>query len=449
MRSIRRRLLLALLGLWTLVGAAVALIALDRSGHEIGELLDAQLAQTAHVLRALDPLERLPVAVAPPQSLSPASHPYEAKLSFQHWQGERLASRFGAAPSQPLAATMGFSDQELEGTRWRVFGLPGADPAERLFVAQNYTIRRELVAFLTFQAMQPILWSLPVCALLIWLIASDGLRPLQRFAHRIARRSAERLEPLDEPGIPSELQPLTDAMNGLMQRLAEALGTERRFAADASHELRTPFAIIRTHAQIARRSTDPGERQAALDHLIQGVDRATRSISQLLTLARLQGESQAAKRGAASLARAVAQAVADRQTAARTRSIDLVAVLADTTPGVVEMPAATLGILLGNLLDNSLKYTPAGGRIAVTIESMPQATLLQVMDSGPGIPPGDRQRVFERFYRSPGQTQPGAGLGLAIVQRICDLYGLGIVLSDGADGAGLCVAVTFPEPARP
>jgi len=450
MNSIRRRLLLALLGIWVMVWVAVALISLDRSGHEIAELLDGQLAQTAHVLHELTLVGPLSVAAASPQRLSPVGHPYESKLSFQRWQGDRLVASFGAAPSQPLAPTTGFSDQSIGSARWRVFGLPGALPGEVVFVAQNYTIRQEMIQFLTIHALRPILWSLPLTVFLIWWAVSDGLRPLQRVARDIGRRSAERLEPIDGQSVPTEIRPLTEALNGLMERLNQTLAAERRFAADASHELRTPFTIVRTYAQIAQRSTAPDERRAALEQLILGVDRATHLISQLLTLARLQNDEHDVHRvtGFASLAKAATRAVTGRQAAAGARSIGLTAVLPDGDPCVVSVPATVLEVLVGNLIENGIKYTPAGGLVRVAVLWQRERLLLRVTDSGPGIPIGDRQRVFDRFYRPAGQVEPGAGLGLAIVRRLCDRYGIEISLGDGENGVGLRVDLIFPAPAR-
>ncbi|MGB8143592.1 MAG: ATP-binding protein, partial [Chromatiaceae bacterium] len=410
------------------------------------ELLDAQMAQTAHVLRNLSSGGSPSGMIAAPQALSTVGHPYEAKLSFQRWQGDHLKASFGAAPSVPLAQTMGFSDQVLAGTSWRVFGLPGTRPDEILFVAQDYSIRKELVDYLTIHALQPILWSLPLSMLLIWLAVSDGLGPLYRLARSIGRRSADRLGPIDGEDVPLEIRPLTEALNGLMERLDEALATERRFAADASHELRTPFAIIRTYAQIAQRSGDPAERRQALDNLILGVDRATRLIAQLLLLARLQGESRQAAPGVSSLAEVVSLAVAHQQAAARGRSISLTAMVPEDLYSRVPVPGEVLDTLVGNLVENGVKYTPPQGWVQVALVPERGGLLLRVTDSGPGIPPANQERVFDRFYRQPGQAQAGAGLGLAIVRRICTSYGLGIELREGAEGVGLVVEVSFPLP---
>jgi two-component system sensor histidine kinase QseC len=443
MTSIRHRLLILLLGSWTTVWLAVAVITLDRSGHEVEELLDAQLAQTARVLGQITRVGNLPDLEGLPQVLSPLDHPYESKISFQLWRGEELISTFGGAPRGPLAETLGFSDRDIGETKWRVYGLATGLLDETLFVAQSYAIRHELIEFLTIHAMQPILWSLPLTVLLIWFSVSDGLRPLSRLAGDIGRRSAERLQPFDKTSVPTEIRPLTNALNGLMEQLDQALSAERRFAADASHELRTPLAVVRTYAQIAKRSKDPAERTEALEGLISGVDRAVHLCSQLLVLARLDPEAADAVHPAASLADAVTQALADKQALALSKSLALSHTLPDGDPCVVTVDPSALGMLVANLLDNAIKYTPEGGRVRISVMPRGDCVVLQIADSGPGIPAADRGRVLERFYRRDGKSTPGAGLGLSIVQRICELYGSGIVLLDGDDGQGLCVEVEF------
>ena len=443
MNSLRRRLLLSLSVVWTIIWIAVAVIAWNRSGHEVGELMDAQLAQTAHVLHQITLSGDLPTIAGAPQTLSPIGHPYESMISFQLWREDVLVGSFGAAPLEPLARQPGFSDQTIGATRWRVFGLPTGRAGEVLYVAQNDGIRQEFIEYLTLHALQPILWSLPLTVLLIWLAVTDGLRPLRRLAYAIGQRSADQLAPLDARRAPTEIRPLIEALNGLMHRLESALDTERHFAADASHELRTPFAIIRTHAQIAQRSADPAERAEALDTLIRGVDRATHLIAQLLILSRLQPQADGRGRPTCSLVGAAEQAVADRQGAASAKSIELDCKTSDGEPGLVEIAPEVLAILVGNLLDNAIKYSPAGGRVVVTVGARRDGVLLRVEDAGRGIPVKDRTRVFDRFYRPAGQSEPGAGLGLAIVRRICELHDAGIELLDAEDGPGLRVEVRF------
>lgn len=443
MRSIRSRLLIILLGSWITVWLAVAAVTLDRSGHEVGELLDAQLAQTARVLCRITNAGNLPDLENLPQVLTPFDHPYESKISFQLWRDGELVSTFGGAPRDPLAETIGFSDQEIGDTRWRVYGLGTGVPDETLFVGQSYAIRQELIQFLTLHALQPILWSLPLIVLLIWFAVSDGLSPLRSLASAIRKRSSERLVPVDASNVPVEVRPLTNALNQLLKELDHALSLERRFAADASHELRTPLAVIRTHAQVALRSKDAAERTEALQDLIAGVDRATHLCSQLLSLARLDPTAAESSNHAASLREAVAQAIDERRAAVAAKALVLAENLPGGSPAMVAVEPSALEILMGNLLDNAVKYTPPGGRIGVSVLPRGEAWVLRVTDSGPGIPPHERARVMQRFYRANDSSVPGAGLGLAIVQRICELYGAELALLDGDGEVGLCVEVAF------
>ncbi|MBK5970045.1 MULTISPECIES: ATP-binding protein [Thiorhodovibrio] len=455
MNSIRHRLLLSLLVVWATTWIAVAVISVNRSNHEVGELMDAQLAQTAHVLRQITRAGNLPDVVTASQALSPIGHAYESMISFQLWREETLISSFGAAPEVPLGHTPGFSNHDIADTQWRVFGLPTDQAGEILYVGQSYAIRQELIEYLTLHALSPILWSLPLSVLLIWLAVTEGLRPLRRLRSQITHRSAEQLDPIEMRSIPAEIRPLTAALNGLMKRLDRALSAERHFAADASHELRTPFAAIRTHAQIAQRSQDRQERDQALAQLIRGIDRASHLISQLLILSRLHQRVSDGEALNCSLIAVAAQVVEDKSPVAQAKKITLTLKTPPGEDALADIPPSPLAILLGNLLDNAIKYSPAGGQVQVMVLARRDHLLLHVLDSGPGIPAANRARVFDRFYRPVGQSEPGAGLGLSIVRRICDLYDTDIELLDadagaetgtetGSDtGAGLLVEVRF------
>lgn len=443
MSSIRRRLLLSLLVVWVTIWVAVAAISIERSNHEVGELMDAQLAQTAHVLRQITLAGNLPDVVSASQALSPIGHPYESMISFQLWREDRLISRFGAAPDEPLGDAPGFSSRTIGDALWRVFGLPTGNTAEMLYVGQSYAIRKELIEYLTLHALRPILWSMPLAVLLIWLAVTEGLRPLRRLRRQITNRSADQLDPIELRSIPAEIRPLTVALNGLMKRLDRALSAERHFAADASHELRTPFAVIRTHAQIARRSNDPHERDQAIAQLIRGIDRASHLISQLLILSRLHHRVSDDEASSCSLITVAEQIVEDKRAAAAARGIELVLRTPPGEEALLDIPPSPLGILVGNLIDNAIKFSPPDQQVRVSVLARSDHCLLQVEDAGPGVPAADRARVFDRFYRQVGQQEPGAGLGLSIVRRICDLYDGKIELLDPDTGSGLLVEVRF------
>jgi two-component system OmpR family sensor kinase len=310
---------------------------------------------------------------------------------------------------------------------------------------------------MALRTIVPLLAVLPVLGLLIWLIIARGLKPLERVAVAVARRSPTQLEPLAESGLPSEVQPLVRALNGLLLRLGQTLAAQRTFIADAAHELRTPLTAVHLQAQLAERATTDSDRRKALADLKSGLERATRLSEQLLTLARAEPGVEAAERPASvidllALAREV---IAELALLAAQKSIDLG--LSEGRQAIVRGDAEALRALLSNLIDNAVRYTPARGRVDVAVEAQGERATLSVRDNGPGIAPPERERVFDRFYRgqpaaAPGDAGPrtglrGSGLGLAIVKSIADRHGAAIELGEGLDGRGLGVTVRFPAAA--
>ena len=254
------------------------------------------------------------------------------------------------------------------------------------------------------------------------------------------------MAPLAEGGLPEELRPLAGSLNALLARLSDALNAQRRFTADAAHELRTPLAALKLQVELAERAPDEGKRAAALAELEDGVDRASHLVEQLLAMARLEPEALERNFADCDLVALAKDGIVARAALAADRKIDLG--LARDAVVRVRGDAASLSMLLANLLDNALRYTPEGGRIDVAIDDDAGHAVLTVADNGPGIPAGDRERVFDRFHRGsnaedvPGQS--GSGLGLSIVKRIVDAHGAAITLDAGADGRGLVARVRFP-----
>jgi two-component system OmpR family sensor kinase len=268
-----------------------------------------------------------------------------------------------------------------------------------------------------------------------------GLSPLERLARDVRRRTPGALEPLPQRGLPEEVQPLVQSLNDLLQRLERALHTQRAFVADAAHELRTPLTALRLQAQVAERTTDQTERREALGSLKQGVERASHVVQQLLTLAR-EEDQPASEPGAVQLDELARDVVAQYTPLAQSRGVDLG--LARVEPVTVTGGAPALRTLLSNLVDNAVRYTPAPGRVDVAAFLDGAQAALEVADSGPGIPPEDRPRVFDRFYRRAGETSEGSGLGLAIVKQIVSHHGGTIALDDAGSAGGLKVAVRLP-----
>jgi signal transduction histidine kinase len=297
-------------------------------------------------------------------------------------------------------------------------------------------VQKELAEHLIESLLSPLLFGVPVLGAWIWFATRRGLAPLDRIAEAIAARAPERLDPVVPAEAPREIRPMLDAMNGLFGRVAGALDKERRFTADAAHELRTPLAAIVAQTQVAQRARDAAERAHALDQIATGARRAGRLVEQLLTLARLD-PAVGLPRAAVRLDELAAEVCADHGAAALEKNIALELDAAE--PVVVQGNADMLRVLLRNLLDNALRYTPPGGKVGVGVT----AHELSVSDSGPGIPAEERESALRRFHRLAGQETEGSGLGLSIVARIAELHGARLKLGDGIGAPGLAVRVKF------
>ncbi len=307
---------------------------------------------------------------------------------------------------------------------------------EHVRAPENDEERHELVNRIAWRLIAPALFGLPLLGAWVWLATRRALRPLDAVAAQIATRQPERLHALAPASAPEEIRPLVQAINDLFGRVEKALESERRFTADAAHELRTPLAALATQAQVALRARDTEERQHAIDQLIAGSRRATRLVDQLLTLARLDPDSSRPA-DAVMLDRLAEEVCAAHGGQALLKDI---ALELDAQPATITGNADMLRVLLRNLIDNALRYTPPGGRVTVVVEP----GRLSVTDSGPGIPAGERNKVFDRFHRLAGQDTEGSGLGLSIVARIAEMHGAAITLDGDDHGSGLRVAVSFP-----
>ena len=446
--SIRRELLVWLAAGLIVAVAAAAVATYMRAREEANEIFDYQLRQMAASLIGV-PLAGTPGGLAVGDDA----------LVVQIWDRDGV-QRFVSKPREPLPqyAQLGFNTISTSTGDWRVFSTLAGD--EVVQVAQPMSTRRELAASMALRTIVPLLVVAPLLALFIAVGVARGLAPLARLTAAVGKRAPGGLEPLDEAGLPDEVRPLAQALNGLLSRLDRALGAQRAFIADAAHELRTPLTAVHLQAQLAERAGTDAERSAALAELRAGLTRATHLVEQLLTLAR--EEPGLAERGfapvnVAELARSV---VAEYATIAVAHNVDLgmtggAADEAGNVPVVVNGDHAALRALLSNLVDNAVRYTPAGGRVDVTVEKDAGDVVVAVQDSGPGIPVSERARVFDRFYRAPthgASDIPGSGLGLAIVKRIAERHNANITLGPGLGGSsreGLTVTVRFPAATRP
>lgn len=455
--SIRHRLLLFLMGGTLLAWVATATMSYKESLNEIEEVFDAQLVQSAKALLLLSQhelYEQLAFDAASPDEatrsiqddLLDTGHDYEQIVAFQLWiNGNKLAARSASAPDVPMTDAINtFSDRTINDATWRVYAI--ADPQKPLtvHVGERLDARHELAVAISARGLTAVGLALPVLAALIWFGVGRALRPLQNIAKETALRGVDRLDHIDIKQVPQEALPLVDALNKLFSRVQASVENERRFTADAAHELRTPLAAIKTQAQVALYSVQAPEHQQALRQVVAGVDRATHLVEQLLTLARLDPESPRTKQltmAQTDMCSLIQGVVADLSPHAVANSIDLG--VGEQCVGHVRGNADLIGILVRNLVINSIRYTPEGGTVDVTVAEIANGVKLSVSDSGPGIPPEDREKVFQRFFRrltTNGVT--GSGLGLSIVQRIAEIHGATIKLGDSPLG-GLQVDVLF------
>ena len=443
-RSLQARLLLAVLALLVGVWSAAAAFTWFDTRHELDELLDGHLAQAAALL-VVQQVPELGEDEHARAAEAPELHRYAPRAVFQVFHEGRLVLRSARAPQEPLdghapgAGPAGFSTVMAAGAQWRVFAARGHAPDVRVLVGERIDSRAEILHAVLRGSLLPLALALPLLALAVVLAVHRGLGPLRELSQRLAARAPQAVEPLLLPGAPTELQPLLDALNGLFVRIGELVTAERRFTADAAHELRTPIAAIRAQAQVALGESDDAARRHALQSTLVGCDRAAHLVDQLLTLARLEA-GQPAPAEPIDFETLVRHEVAALAPLAldKHQQLDLQA-----APCRAAVPAALAAALVRNLVDNAIRYSPPGA--AVQVEVGRDGLLLRVQDAGPGLPPEGLARLGERFYRALGSGADGSGLGWSIVRRIAAVQGWRIEVLRSAALGGLDVRVAATQ----
>jgi two-component system OmpR family sensor kinase len=309
-------------------------------------------------------------------------------------------------------------------------------------VAQDMAVRRNMAGSLALRTVGPIAVMMPILMLVVWWVVSGSLEPVARVRSQVAARQADDLSPVSEQGLPDEVLPLVQELNALFGRVKTAFDTQRTFVADAAHELRTPLAALKLQAQSLERADSAEARELAVSRLSAGIERATRLVEQLLVLARQEASTPGAKVVQLDLGELARRTVGEMALAAQSKGVDLGIERADSVP--FEGEADALATMLRNLVDNAIKYTPAGGTVDVEVSQGEGGPLLVVEDSGPGIPADERERVFDRFYRIAGSEAGGSGIGMAIIKAVADRHNAKLSLEQSARLGGLKVAVQFP-----
>lgn len=436
MASIRRDLLVSLIGAVLVAGAIAAFTVYYQARTQFGELLDYQLRQMALAVRD--------DALTPRGDIEPPPYGFDYAIQISSDDGVRLYYARSRVRLPPITRS-GYDRIETAEGPWRVYTHQGGGLAVQ--VAQPMHVRNALAARAALRTLAPFVLLVPLLAALVWLSVTRGLRPLETLANAVNVRSARSLEPLPERGVPREVQPVVRSLNDLLARLSRALRAQRAFVADAAHELRSPLTALKLQLQLAGRAKTPEEREAALATTREGLERMARLVEQLLTLARTEETPAEPSPERVDLGALAAEMVGRHAALAEAKGIDLGLAHRDRALAVHAEHAA-LETVLSNLIDNALRYTPAGGRVDVHARRSGGEIVLEVVDTGPGIPPEERERVFDRFYRRAGSDVPGSGLGLAIVRSLASRMGAQVELDTGAEGRGITARVRFREGAR-
>ena len=430
--TLRGRLfaLLAALGAVTALAVGGATYVSVRT--EADELFDYQLKQTALSLRDQG-------RVAPDEAAALADPSFDYVVQIWSVQGLELYSSRpqGMTEALPPRAVLGFSHLRLGGQDWRVFS--AATPLRVVQVAQPLGVRQRLAALAALRSVVPVAVALPLVAAAVWWLLGVSLAPLARVTQAAQARGANALSALPTDELPGEVAPLVDAFNGLLERLSAAFDTQRSFVADAAHELRSPLTALKLQLGLLRDSAPGDQQDDAIARLRGGIDRATHLVEQLLALARAEPGAAAAALPL-DLAELARQAVADVQPLADKAGVVLSLTAPDPLP-LAGDPQALRGAL-HNLIDNAVKY----GARTVQVHALhgPRgAPLLRVDDDGPGIPPDQRERVFDRFQRGDNTEVAGSGLGLTIVLAAARQQGAEVALSTSPFG-GLRAEMVWP-----
>ena len=432
MTSIRARLLIALMILVALISLLAAGVTYRRVLNETSTLFDYQLRQMALSLRGQ-------ISLAPRIEVPPDQGDTDFVIQIWDLFGARtyLSRRGLPMINQTI---LGYADLSLRGEPWRAYGLQTADGV--IQIAQPLRVREELARAAAERVVIPLILLLPIMIAAVTWIVSRGLLPLRYVTAEVQRRDVRSLRPLKRANLPREIEPLVGELNRLLARLQEAFDTQRAFISDAAHELRSPLTALRLQLQLLDRAPDESARVEARARLGQAVERAIHLVEQLLALARSDPQETAGEFATLDLSAAAAQGITDTHDLAVARNIDL---SLEAAPQVqVRGNGEALRTLVRNLVDNAVRYTPPHGAVQVRCSSSAEGALLEVTDSGPGIAPADRERVFDRFYRRAAAQESGTGLGLAIVKAIAERHHAQILLEE-APGGGLRVAVSFPR----
>jgi len=434
MRSIRLRLFVLLLSATVLVWSAAAGWIYVSTRNDVQRVLDNRLVEAAGMVASLargsaEALKKSSVT----RPLPVPAH-YGRQLSCQIWTLDgRLVGRSGSAPDAPLSAGQsGFSERTIEGEQWRVYTLVEPEVGLRVLVGDNLKVRRNLIGDVMTGLLLPALVGIGALAALLWSAVGRGLSPLRRVANELSRRDPAETSSLAVEKPSQELQPLVASINGLFERLEHLRANERHFIASAAHELQTPLAGLKAHAQVARSTDDSAVRDKSLRSIEASVDRTSRLVEQLLDLAREEAAATNAPKWTA-IERVVHAIEDELRHFLRRRGVRLTL---DENALTAEVLADEAGLTLAlrNLIRNAAEHAPENTEVRVAIESGGSMRAISIIDEGPGVLPEDLPRIRDRFVRGSRPKSPGSGLGLSIVELVAARFDAVLHLGNQPDG---------------
>lgn len=433
MKSIRIFLVAGIVATLTLFNFVAALRGYQTSMEEADTLFDNQLLDLSQLVAKLD-IPRIN-----------RDFRLGNNLMFQVWENGKLLTASYGAPIESMSQFVpGFDFSNFDGYRWRTFARLDEEANRWIIVAERTDLRFVLAENVVLESVVPILLGIPVAALLIWIIIGHGLKPLRLLSGDLRDKRVNDLSPLHYDNSPTELDQVVQSINSFIRRLSDALEREKRFSADAAHELRTPISALKL--QLHNLEQEVVQDSDAMQQLQSGVERMKHLVEQLLSLYRSSPEQFAANCRSVDL-HAITQGMIARLYPlyeARRQLLEL----EGEGPLPINGDHFALETMVANLLTNANKYSPIGGNVRLRVGRASNNTYLEVEDSGPGIPESERERIFERFYRSsihePGAI-PGCGLGLTIVRHVADLHNASVRVQGSASGTGTIFRVDFSE----
>jgi len=435
--SIRRTLLVSLLTGLMVCTAIITFVAYFNTAHEMHELFNDNIRQIATVIK-----EQAFAKGSAPENPNEADIFEPEESSFiQIWDTHDVLLR--SSPQEidlPLQSREGFSTPTIHGQKWNVYTLR-ADSEGFVQVAQPRKMVATMVGESAMNTLLPFTILFVVLGAGAWLIVGRSLSPLSHLSRHIASQDVDQLRPLSSSAVPSEVRPIIKAINGLLERLDKTIAAQRQFMADAAHELRTPLTAVKLQAELLSRAQSPAERDEGMRNLSEGVDRSINMASQLLSASRCAAVRTAPDFRTIHLHEVVRSCLATFVSIASTKNIDITFEPCDEC--AIRGDEEGIRALVSNLVDNAIRYTPTGGGVNVSLCKQDGRAVLKVTDTGPGIAEAEKNKIFRRFYRVPGTSSSGAGLGLSIVKDVAENHGAAVVVTDGPQNRGTMFRIVF------